>query len=121
MGPDRYLKANVSWHNMLPRPTTNKQWSTYNAFIESEIASGNSSPDAYSQAGHQLLLDIFGWEVFPDWGPDYSYYIDAWRRQGAGLVRRMEGRQPRPKAHPRIRLHEGPGGNDPHQVNDERP
>ena len=42
-------------------------------------------------------------------------------RQGTGLVRRMEGRQPRSKAHPRIRLHEGPGGNDPHQVNDERP
>ena len=42
-------------------------------------------------------------------------------RQGTGLVRRMEGRQPRAKTHPRIRLHEGPGGNDPHQVNDERP
>ena len=38
-------------------------------------------------------------------------------RQGTGLVRRMEGRQPRAKTHPRIR----PGGNDPHQVNDERP
>lgn len=36
VGPDRYLKANVSWHNMLPRPATTKQWSTYNAFIESE-------------------------------------------------------------------------------------
>lgn len=94
MGPDRYLKANVSWHNMLPRPTTNKQWSTYNAFIESEIASGNSSPDAYSQAGHQLLLDIFGWEVFPDWGPDYSYYIDAWRaRRRPGTT---NGRPPTP-------------------------
>lgn len=76
MGPDRYLKANVSWHNMLPRPATTKQWSTYNAFIESEASSGSSSTEAYSQAGHQLLLDIFGWEVFPDWGP-YSYYIDA--------------------------------------------
>lgn len=79
VGLDIYLKASVSWHNMLPRPVTNKQWSTYNAFIESEVASGNASPEAYSQAGHQLLVDAFGWEELPEWGPDYSYYIDAWR------------------------------------------
>ena len=33
VGPDRYLKANVSWHNMLPRPATTKQWSTYLSLI----------------------------------------------------------------------------------------
>lgn len=64
---------------MLPRPVTNKQWSTYNAFINSELTSASTSPDTYSQAGHQLLMDIFGWEILPDWGTDYSYYIDAWR------------------------------------------
>lgn len=79
VGLDIYLKANVSWHNMLPRPVTTKQWSTYNAFIESELASANASPDAYSQAGHQLLINAFGWEELPEWGTDYSYYIDAWR------------------------------------------
>lgn len=79
VGLHNYLKANVSWHNMLPRPVTNKQWSTYNAFINSELTSASTSPDTYSQAGHQLLMDIFGWEILPDWGTDYSYYIDAWR------------------------------------------
>lgn len=82
-GIDIYLKATVSWHNMLPRPVTTKQWSTYNAFIDSEVASGNASPAAYSQAGHQLLVDAFGWEELPEWGPDYSYYIDAWRARAA--------------------------------------
>lgn len=74
-----YLKANVSWHNMLPRPVSNKQWSTYNAFIESALTSASTSTDAYSQAGHQLLLDALGWQELPEWGTDYSYYIDAWR------------------------------------------
>ena len=61
VGPDLYLKANVSWHNMLPRPATTKQWSTYNAFIESEASSGSSSTEAYSQAGApaaKLIYDI---------------------------------------------------------------
>lgn len=79
VGPDIYLKANVSWHNMLPRPVSAKQWSTYNAFINSELKSAASTPEAYSQAGHQLLKDIFGWEKIPEYGPDYSNYIDAWR------------------------------------------
>ena len=79
VGPDIYLKANVSWHNMLPRPVSTKQWSTYNAFIESPLTSASSATDAYSQEGHQLLLDIFGWEELPEWGTDYSYYIEAWR------------------------------------------
>lgn len=101
VGPDRYLKANVSWHNMLPRPATTKQWSTYNAFIESEASSGSSSTEAYSQAGHQLLLDIFGWEVFPDWGPDYSYYIDAWRARAQAWYDEWKAANPGQK-----RIHE---------------
>ena len=74
-----YLKANVTWHNMLQRPVTTKQWSTYNAFIDSALASASTLPDAYSQAGHQLLLDAFGWKDIPEYSTDYSYYIDAWR------------------------------------------
>ena len=101
VGPDLYLKANVSWHNMLPRPATTKQWSTYNAFIESEASSGSSSTEAYSQAGHQLLLDIFGWEVFPDWGPDYSYYIDAWRARAQAWYDEWKAANPGQK-----RIHE---------------
>ena len=101
MGPDLYLKANVSWHNMLPRPATTKQWSTYNAFIESEASSGSSSTKAYSQAGHQLLLDIFGWEVFPDWGPDYSHYIDAWRARAQAWYDEWKAANPGQK-----RIHE---------------
>ena len=96
-----YLKAHVSWHNMLPRPATTKQWSTYNAFIESEASSGSSSTEAYSQAGHQLLLDIFGWEVFPDWGPDYSYYIDAWRARAQAWYDEWKAANPGQK-----RIHE---------------
>lgn len=79
VGLDTYLKANVSWHNMLPRPTTNSQWSTYNAFIDSPLTSANTSTEAYSQAGHQLLQDAFGWEEIPAYTTDYNYYIDAWR------------------------------------------
>ena len=101
VGPDLYLKANVSWHNMLPRPATTKQWSTYNAFIESEASSGSSSTEAYSQAGHQLLLDIFGWEVFPDWGPDYNYYIDAWRARAQAWYDEWKAANPGQK-----RIHE---------------
>ena len=101
VGPDLYLKANISWHNMLPRPATTKQWSTYNAFIESEASSGSSSTEAYSQAGHQLLLDIFGWEVFPDWGPDYSYYIDAWRARAQAWYDEWKAANPGQK-----RIHE---------------
>ena len=101
VGPDLYLKANVSWHNMLPRPATTKQWSTYNAFIESEASSGSSSTEAYSQAGHQLLLDIFGWEVFPDWGPDYSHYIDAWRARAQAWYDEWKAANPGQK-----RIHE---------------
>ena len=101
VGPDLYLKANVSWHNMLPRPATTKQWSTYNAFIESEASSGSSSTEAYSQAGHQLLLDIFGWEVFPDWGPDYSDYIDAWRARAQAWYDEWKAANPGQK-----RIHE---------------
>lgn len=74
-----YLKANITWHNMLQRPVSTSQWSTYNAFIDSDLASASKLPDAYSQAAHQLLLDAFGWEDLPDYGPDYSYYIEAWR------------------------------------------
>ena len=88
VGPDLYLKANVSWHNMLPRPAA---------------------------AGHLRLGGV------PRLGTRLQRLHRRLARQGTGLVRRMEGRQPRSKAHPRIRLHEGPGGNDPHQVNDERP
>lgn len=100
-GIDIYLKATVSWHNMLPRPVTNKQWSTYNAFIESEIASANTSPAAYSQAGHQLLADAFGWEVLPEWGPDYSYYIDAWRARATAWYDAWKAANPGQK-----RIHE---------------
>lgn len=74
-----YLKASVSWHNMLPRPVTTSQWSTYNAFIDSDLASASKVADAYSQAGHQLLVDAFGWETLPNYSSDYSNYIDAWR------------------------------------------
>lgn len=79
VGLEDYLKANVSWHNMLPRPITTSQWSTYNAFIDSPLSSANTSAEAYSQAGHQLLLDTFGWEEIPAYTTAYSYYIDAWR------------------------------------------
>ncbi|HIY68725.1 MAG TPA: DUF4843 domain-containing protein [Candidatus Alistipes intestinigallinarum] len=74
-----YLKAHVSWHNMLPRPVSTSQWSTYNAFIDSDLASASKVADAYSQAGHQLLVDAFGWETIPNYTSDYSYYLDAWR------------------------------------------
>ncbi len=74
-----YLKANVSWHNMLPRPVSTSQWKIYNTFINSELSATSTLSDAYSQAGHQLLVDAFGWETLPEYTTDYSYYLDAWR------------------------------------------
>ncbi len=79
VGPSLYLKAIVQWNNMLQRPVATRQWATYNAFIDSDLTSGNSSPEAYSQAAHQLLLDAFGWKEIPEYGSEYSNYLDAWR------------------------------------------
>ncbi len=76
-----YLKANVSWHNMLDRPSLPLQWTTYNAFIASDLSATSKSPEAYSQAAHQLLLDAFGWTEIPKYGPDYSNYLAAWREK----------------------------------------
>ena len=57
--------------------------------------------EGMARAVHETYRHAAGWEVFPDWGPDYSYYIDAWRARAQAWYDEWKAANPGQK-----RIHE---------------
>lgn len=65
-GPGDYIRASLSWNNMIPAPLTNNHVRVYNMLIKSSLAFTSTSRNNYSPIALKTIVTALNWNNWDD-------------------------------------------------------
>ena len=66
VGPKEYIKAQLSWNNQIPEPTSTNYIRTYNMLIAGESNFISTSKNSYSNKALRVIVDALNWTDWDD-------------------------------------------------------
>lgn len=78
VGPKKYIKAQLSWNNQIPAPTSSNYIRSYNMLVSGMRSMVSTSLAAYSPNALRAIVAAMGWN---DWD-DYSVHGARYNRDG---------------------------------------
>ena len=78
-GPKEYIKAELSWNNQIPAPTTNNYVRSYNMLIKGETNFVSTSRNSYSNRALRVIVDALNWNDWNIQGAHAYYNADGYK------------------------------------------